>query len=220
MNLTGRLERVEKAIGEVNPIYRAKTFNDVDAEIFRDQLEGMANVAVIRNKAEFDGSIQAATDGELPAICGFSDDEEGRARFRNENRAFYQVLKHNRNLPHICSEFCPSYNGHGPTNASGQTYFLADVRWHLGWFQRKGVQPSIAQAVTLYIFCQRNSRARIPDLLKAFDELQATGWVFDDWDYPEISVSEAVQYIYDENKKTAKPGDDPYSFRLPAERKT
>jgi hypothetical protein len=53
-------------------------------------------------------------------------------------------------------------------------------------------------------------------VLEALDELQAKGGVFDDWDYPEMLISEAVVAIYDENQKTA--GDDPYLFRLPVKR--
>jgi len=220
MNLMGRLERIEKAIGEVNPLYgRAKTFEDVDAEIIRAQLETVVEAAIARKEVEFNGSVHAAADGELLHVLGLTDDDEGRTTFRDGQRAWLALLRRNRGLPCIGSEF-GAREGVDPKTPAERAYFLNDVRWHLGWFQRKGFQTSIAQAVALYIFCQRNCPACITALLDALDELQADGEVFEDWGYPDIPISEAVQYIYDENKKIAKPGDDPYSFRLSVERKT
>jgi len=218
MNLKNRLERIEKAIGaSIGPATRQAVEN-ADAEIFRDQLESAVRTAAFRKETEFSGNAQSATDGELLAALGLPDNEEGRTQCRDDQRCWLAVLKHNRSLPHICSEFCTMNNDPGPTTPAGWAHFLADVRWHLGYFERKGFQSSIAQAVALYVFCQRKSRSKVAAVLEAFDELQAAGGVFDDWDDPETPISEAVKHVYNEKQRTAKPGDDPYPLWLPVEK--
>jgi hypothetical protein len=126
MNLTGRLERVEKVIGEINTLYGGRaTLEEVDAEIFRGHLESVVDAAIIRKKFEYNGNIQAADDGELLALLGLSDDE-----FRDDQRCWLALLRRNRGLPCIGSEFggpeCID-----PKTPAEWAYFLNDVRWHL-----------------------------------------------------------------------------------------
>jgi len=218
MSVETRLKNLEAQAVAQGVVIEPESLASVDEHIFRDQLESVVRRAAFRKETEFSGNVQSATDGELLAALGLPDNEEGRAQFRDDQRCWLAVLKHNRSLPHICSEFCSMNNDPGPTTLAGRAHFLADVRWHLCYFERKGFQSSIAQAVALYVFCQRHSRSQVAAVLEAFDELHAEGGVFDDWDYPETPISEAVTHIYDENQKMMKPGGDPYSFRLPVQR--
>lgn len=218
---------LRQALGMVSSEYgaidaAARSFAAIDAEILRDQLEAAVKGARDRREIDLGGNVATASDAELLGALGFSAGADGRERFQDQERVWISLLRHNRDLPHVCGEFCPWLRDEefalaGPAEAD---YFRADVEWHLGWMGCVGYQSSIARAVALYIFCLRNSRAAVSALLDAFDYLRARGGVFDDWDYPEIPISAAVKHIYDENQKIAEPGDDPYHFRLLQPRET
>lgn len=195
-----------------------RNFAAIDAEILRDQLETAVKGARDRREIDWGGNVATASDAELLGALGFSAGADGRRRFRDRERVWISLLRHSHDLPHVCGEFCPWLRDFALAGPAEADYFRADVEWHLGWMGRVGYRSPIARAIALYIFCLRNSRAAVSALLDAFDYLRARGGVFDDWDYPEIPISEAVKYIYEENQKTAKPGDDPYHFRLPRTR--
>jgi hypothetical protein len=131
-----------------------------DAQLFREEIESKVRVARIREEIQWDGDIKVASDTVLLAILGYTDDAAGRLKFRDEGRVFFSLLRHARRRPHVCGEFC----GGSPIvpadhNEAERSYFLADVHWHLGYFERQGYESPIH---TLHYYAKRWQNESLP----------------------------------------------------------
>jgi len=169
MSLHARLAKLEAAAAMM-PNERTKAaLLTIDAQVFRDELRSV----VKRQQLSILGDTQTLTNGELLAMLGLPDDNDGWLQFRIENRPFLQVLKHNRGLPHICSEFCCASDADFlPKTDEERAYFVDDVLFHLEVFKRHGWNPETTAAVGLYRFCQNNSRKILPAVASVLNEME------------------------------------------------